>query len=112
MDTVLINITEVADSLVAINIIETNDVVNIIINENVAGDGSPITLEKFGEEFTGSTNNQLPLNYSNYVSGTIRLYKNGIRLSSSDFTEGFGNTITILVPRETYDVFTVDYKYI
>lgn len=64
----------------------------------------------YNEEFTGSTSTTLTLSQT-YASGSIRLYKNGARLTGSDFTESSPNQIIISVPRLSGDVFITDFNY-
>lgn len=61
-----------------------------------------------GEEFTGSESSELTLS-QNYTPGTIKLYKNGVRIN--DFTEVGVNTITLNIERLVDDVFLVDFNY-
>lgn len=63
-----------------------------------------------GQEFTGSTSTTLTLS-QNYISGSIKLFKNGVRLLIADFTEATANTITLNVARLTGDVFQTDFNY-
>lgn len=67
-------------------------------------------LEVVGQEFTGSTSTTLTLS-QNYITGTIKLYKNGLRLKIADFTEATSNTITLNVARLVGDVFQADFNY-
>lgn len=70
------------------------------------GGGNQVT----GQEFTGSTSTTLTLSQT-YISGTIKLYKNGVRLLIADFTEATGTTITLNVARLSGDVFQADFNY-
>lgn len=80
------------------------------INGNIysagGGGGNSVT----GQEFTGSTSTTLTLS-QNYISGSIKLFKNGVRLLIADFTEATANTITLNVARLTGDVFQTDFNY-
>jgi hypothetical protein len=62
------------------------------------------------QEFTGSTSLVLTLSQT-YISGSIKLYKNGVRLRPSDFTQTTATTITLTVPRLTTDIFLADFNY-
>lgn len=64
----------------------------------------------FNELFTGSTSTTLTLSQT-YTTGTIRVYKNGVRLRGTDFTEAGATTITLNVARLALDEFYVDFNY-
>jgi hypothetical protein len=68
------------------------------------GGGTPV----YNETVTGSTSSTITLSQT-YITGTIRLYKNGVRIT--DFTEATGTTITLTLPRLVGDIFIIDFNY-
>lgn len=74
------------------------------------GGGSSTLNTKYNEETTstGSTT----ITFSNaYISNTIRLYRNGVRLSPSLWTETTSTTITLTFTPNAGDKFLSDYNY-
>lgn len=64
------------------------------------------------DEFTGSTSLALTLT-NDYVSGTVRVFFNGVRLDSDYFTEDGGNSVTLVgVDRLIDSEIIVDYEYL
>lgn len=68
-------------------------------------------LVEASKEFSGSESLTLTLDHT-YKPGSIRLYKNGIRLNDVSFTESGATTIFLNVSRMADDEFIVDYKYL
>ena len=62
-----------------------------------------------GAFYTGSTSTTLTLP-AEYASGSIRLYKNNLRLKNTAFTETTATTITLTDPRLTDDEIIIDFS--
>jgi Head domain of trimeric autotransporter adhesin len=68
-------------------------------------------IDKYNMEFTGSTSSTITT-ADTYATGTVRLYKNGVRLRlTADYTESGATQITLVAARLSGDVITIDYKY-
>ena len=67
------------------------------------------STDVFGEQNTGSTSSTITIAHT-AVTGTVRLYKNGIRLPASEYSVS-GTTVTLTSSRITADIFLIDYKY-
>lgn len=106
---------------ITINIIEAEQQVTINVNEVLGSDGEQGPpgdgYTHTSEDFTGSTSNTIVL-ANVYVPGSVRLYKNGARLSNSSFSEAgesildvTADTIVLNIVRIAEDEFIIDYKY-
>lgn len=76
---------------------------------------SPISLAFipsfiYGEEFTGSTSKKITLAHAG-ISGTLRLFKNGLRLALSEFSYNGGTSVTLTNARLSSDIILADYNY-
>lgn len=71
--------------------------------------GAAAASNKYGEEATGSASSTITLTYT-ALTGTLRLFKNGVRLPSAKFSLS-GSTITLTDSRATTDTFQSDYNY-
>lgn len=97
----LVDITRADDDDSEINVIQ--------FNEALVPDG--INTIDAEEEFSGSEDLTITL-ANNYISTSIKLFKNGARLDNASFTEAPPNQITLNVPRTSDDEFIIDYKYL
>lgn len=70
---------------------------------------TPTSTDVFGEENTGSTSSTITIAHS-ATAGTVRLFKNGIRLPASEYSVS-GTTVTLTSARLAGDLFIIDYKY-
>lgn len=82
-----------------------------IINMRAASSFGSSTSFAFNENHTGSTSTTITLAH-NYISGTIRVFKNGSRLQiPNGFTEATANTLTLSSAPLSSDNFTIDFNY-
>lgn len=72
------------------------------------GGGTPVSFSK--EEFTGSTSGTITVAHT-YTAGSGDVFKNGILLSSSEYTEATGTTFTLTAARLSTDIIIVKYRY-
>jgi len=71
---------------------------------------SPGPTFVYGEEFTGSTSTSITLAHAG-ITGTLRLFKNGVRLAAAEFTYTGGTGVTLTNSRLVTDIILADYNY-
>lgn len=71
-----------------------------------AGSGTNV----YGEEHTGLTGTTVTLSNSG-TTGTLRIYKNGVRLDSTEFSYSGGTSVTVTDTLDSGDMIICDYKY-
>lgn len=64
----------------------------------------------YGEEHTGLTGTTVTLTNSG-TTGTLRIYKNGVRLDSTEFSYSGGTSVTVTDTLDSGDMIICDYKY-
>lgn len=69
-----------------------------------------VPTDVYGEEHTGLTGTTVTLSNSG-TTGTLRIYKNGVRLDSTEFSYSGGTSVTVTDTLDSGDMIICDYKY-
>ena len=69
-----------------------------------------LPTDVYGEEHTGLTGTTVTLSNSG-ITGTLRIYKNGVRLDSTEFSYSGGTSVTVTGTLSSGDMIICDYKY-